>query len=260
MNKLCLIRYDTEERNVEKMSGFLEKLVAAHRKHDIPVSLFCTGGAIDCRETEFREFWVEVQSDPLFDVQDHSYSHIGIGHEAGKPVADLRADYERSFAAHERVFGQRPIGISICGTGGKDGDRLKGFDETEKAREELDMLAGLGVRMINAFLTGVEEGRQFASYASLGHPEIMGFPSGYSDTSWMARRSHGEPVGYILGRIEAHARTGDHLPVMLHDHVAWTRAEDQDLTPVVQIADKARAEGYELVTHASCLTRDGLWC
>lgn len=259
MSKLCLIRYDTEARDVEKMSGFLEKLVEVHRKHDIPVSLFCTGGAIDCRESEFRQFWAEVRGDPLFDVQDHSYSHLGIGYEAGKPVADLQADYERSFDAHERVFGVRPFGISICGTGGRDGERLQGFDETEKARQELDMLAGLGVRMINTFLTGADEAREFTNYASLGHPETMGFPSGYSDTGWMARRTHGEPISHILGRIEEHARAGDHMPVMLHDHVAWTCAEDQELTHVVQIADKAREEGCELVTHASCLSRNGLW-
>ena len=259
MSRLCLIRYDTEHTGAEAMAGFLEKAVEVHRRHEIPASLFCCGRALDAREDDFRAFWDEVKEDPLFDIQDHSYSHVGVGYEAGQPVDALKADYERSFAAHERVFGVRPIGVSICGTGGADGDRLKGFDETEKARQELDMLVGLGVRMINSHLIGVDESREFTSYGSVGHPEVMGFPSGYSDTSWMARRDHGDPVEFILDEISQRARAGHHLPVMLHDWVAWTLAGDKELTHVVQIADRARALGYELATHASCLSRPERW-
>ena len=259
MPRLCLIRYDTEHTNAETMAGLLEKLVEVHRRHEIPASVFCCGRALDAREGDFRAFWSEVKDDPLFDVQDHSYSHVGVGYEAGKPVEELRADYERSFHAHERVFSVRPIGVSVCGTGGADGDRLKGFDETEKARQELDMLVGLGMKMINSHLIGVDESREFASYGSIGHPEVMGFPSGYSDTSWMSRREHGEPVEYILGQIAERANAGQHLPVMLHDWVAWTLGEDQELTHVVQIADQARRLGYELATHVSCLSRPELW-
>jgi len=259
MKKLCLMRYDTEHTSAETMSGFFEKLVEVHRRHEIPATLFCCGRAIDGREDDFRAFRSEVNGDPLFDIQDHSYSHIGIGYEAGKPVEVLRDDYERSFAAHERVFGVRPIGISICGTSGADGDRLRGFDETEKAQQELGMLAGLGVRMINSFLSGVEESREFTNYGAIGHPDLMGFPSAYSDTSWMARCESGDPVEFVFSRIEEHAAQGDHIPIMLHDWVAWTRAEDSELTHVVRIAERARESGYELATHHTCLSRPELW-
>jgi peptidoglycan/xylan/chitin deacetylase (PgdA/CDA1 family) len=259
MRKLGLIRYDTESGDKEKMSGFLAKAVAVHRTHRIPVSLFCTGGAVERREDEFRAFHEEVKDDPLFDVQDHSYSHIGVGYEKGKPVEVLRADYEKSFAAHERVFGRRPVGISICGTGGKDGPRLKGFDETEKSRAELDMLAGLGLRMINAHLSRQREDNSFLNYGSLGHPLIMGFPSGFSDTSWMYRKERGEPMEYILSLAEERAAKDEHLPVMLHDWVAWLHASDKSLTHVVAIAEKARELGYELATHIQCLEDETLW-
>ena len=77
----------------------------------------------------------------MFDIQDHSYSHVGLGYSKGQSVDVLKADYQRSFDAHGRVLGERPIGVTICGTSGKDGPRLRGFDETEKGLEELHVLA-----------------------------------------------------------------------------------------------------------------------
>lgn len=256
---LFLLRYDTERKDADKMSGFFEKIIEVHRKHQIPATFFCTGGAIDVRESDFGMFYGEVKDDPLFDIQDHSYSHIGVGYEAGNPVDVLRADYEKSIASHERVFGVRPIGMSICGTSGADGARLKGFDATEKSRAELDMLVDLGMKMVNSFLIGHSESQEFVNYASLGHPDVMGYPSAYSDTSWMNRREHGDPMEYITGVIRDRAGKGQHMPLMLHDWVAWLVAEDQELSHVVQIADLARSLNYELVTHLDCYNRRELW-
>jgi len=113
------------------------------------------------RKNQFAAFYQEIKDDPLFDIQDHSYSHIGIGYAQGKDIPTLKADYEKSFSLHEQLFGVKPIGISICGTRGKDGPKLSGFDATEKSRAELDMLASLGVRMVNSFLTGFDETKVF---------------------------------------------------------------------------------------------------
>ena len=259
MSKLFLLRYDTEGTSAEEMAGFLERMVRVHRQDGIPVTLFCRGAAIDNREPEFRAFHEEVMHDSLFDLQDHSYSLIGIGYRDGKSVEALRADYEQSFAVHERVFGKRPSGVSICGTGGVDGPRLSGFDETPKSRAELDMLAELGIKMINTFVVGLDETRQFTSYRVLGHPHIMGFPSGYSDTGWMHRKEHGDPMSYILSQIQTRAEREEHMPLMLHDWVAWNRAPDRELSHVRAIADCARAHGYTLVTHDACYSQTTLW-
>jgi peptidoglycan/xylan/chitin deacetylase (PgdA/CDA1 family) len=256
---LFLLRYDTERKDAPSMSGFFEQVVTIHREHKIPATLFCTGGAIDSREEDFKAFFDEVKDDPLFGIQDHSYSHIGVGYDTGKSLDVLRADYEKSIACHEHVFGVRPTGISICGTGGADGKRLQGFDETEKSGAELDMLVDLGVRQINSFLIGNSESRDFLNYESLGHPEVMGYPSAYSDTSWMNRAEHGDPMKYILGQITERAARGEHLPLMLHDWVAWLQAGDQELTHVVKIVDRARSLGYEPVTHLDCYNRLELW-
>ena len=65
-----LLRYDTERKSAEEMSGFFEQAIEVHREHRIPATFFCTGGAIETREKEFRAFAAEVKDDPLFDIQD----------------------------------------------------------------------------------------------------------------------------------------------------------------------------------------------
>ena len=231
------------------MDGFLKRLASAHRAHDLPVTLFCTGGALEAREGAFRTFREETAGDARFDIGDHSYSHVGVGYESGRPVAELRADYERSLAAHERVLGVRPDSLSLCGTGGADGPRLPGFDATPKAREELAMLAGLGFRRVNAFLSGLDESREFTDYAALGFPDVVGFPSGFSDTNWLWRADKdGDFLAPLRDEIDRRADSpgGDAaMPVILHDWVAYNHAPDRALTHVLRLADHARSRGFE---------------
>ena len=211
------------------------------------------------REQGFIAFFREIEDDPLFDIQDHSYSHVGIGYEAGKSIEVLRADYERSFAVHERLLGRSPIGISRCGTSGADGKSLSGFDATEKSRAEFEMLVDLGVRMINTFYTGIRGSSEFMNYASLGHPEVCGFPSGHSDTSWLFRREFGDPMEHILTEIRKTAERGHHLPLMMHDWVAWNHSQDKRLSAIVDIVDCVRECGFELRTHKQCYEDGSLW-
>lgn len=259
MKKLCLLRYDTEHSAREEMAGFFEKVIEVHRAEGIPATFFCTGRAIEEREADFRAFYAEVGNDPLFDIQDHSYSHIGLGYTKGKSLDRLKADYERSFAVHERVFGKCPIGVSVCGTSGEDGDQLRGFDETEKGREEIGMMAELGLRMINSHLLHLDETTEFGNFAAVGHPEIMGFPSGYSDTGWFCGKEYESAMAYILSQITEHSRNGKAMPLMLHDWAAWTYAPDQELTHVKRMAAHAREQGYELATHIACYQSPALW-
>jgi peptidoglycan/xylan/chitin deacetylase (PgdA/CDA1 family) len=261
MEKLFLLRYDTEGTGVEKNAGFFETAVAVHSRHNIPVTFFCRGATIDAREEQFRWLAPEIKGNPLFDVQDHSYSHLGIPYERGQDLPAVRADYERSFAAHERIFGQRPIGVSLCGNTPEsgEGNRLAGFDVTEKSRAEFQILADLGVRMVDTLLVGRDGSREFINYAALGHPEIMGFPSDFSDTSWLHARTFGDPLAYISGLIEERAARGQHLALILHDWCSWQFGLDHELGHVPLVAAKARACGYRLVTHLECLHNPSLW-
>ncbi|RYG75394.1 MAG: hypothetical protein EON59_18290, partial [Alphaproteobacteria bacterium] len=111
-NRWLLLRYDVESNDAAAMDDFLKTMYAVHSANRIPVSLFCTGAALETRENAFRAFRDLAGDDPLFDVGDHSYSHIGVGYQRGKPVEALRADYERSLDVHERILECRPDSLS----------------------------------------------------------------------------------------------------------------------------------------------------
>jgi len=258
-NRKFLIRFDTESRQKEKMKGFFEKIVSTQREYDIPISFFCLGAAIELRESEFKEFYQEIKNDPLFDIQDHSYSHVGLGYENGKSIEDLRADYEKSFSVHERVFGRRPVGVSLCGTGGRDGRLVCGFDANEKSRAELDMLAKLGVKIVNTSLCNNDSTEEFVNYGKIGHPEIMGFPNGLSDSGWLRRSKYGEPMEFIKSQIEEKARLNKHMAIMFHDSAQWSDTNDKEFINLRTIANFAKTNGYELITHVECYNRKELW-
>ncbi len=249
-----LLRYDVESTDAALMNGFLEAVVDVHREADLPVTLFCTGGAIDAREDAFRSLRDTISGDSRFEIGDHSYSHIGIGYERGKPVDVLRADYERSLDAHERVLGVRPDSLSICGTGGVDGNPLSGFDATEKAREELAMLVALGIRRLNTRLTGKNGGEEFTDYGSLGFPHISGFPSAFSDTSWIRQADiSGDFLAPIRAEIDRRSRENLPMPLICHDWVTWNHAPDRQFSHIKQIAEYARQKGFQPCTHGAAV-------
>ncbi|MCK4852944.1 MAG: hypothetical protein KAT31_01750, partial [Bacteroidales bacterium] len=145
-----------------------------------------------------------------------------------------------------------------CGTS-DDGPRLPGFDATEKPGSRGPSMVKLGTRMINSSLTGIDESRKFINYDILGHPEVMGFISGYSDTSWMYRKKYGDPLEYMLKEIHTRSVQNEHMPVMFHDWVAWQKAPDKELSHVRKIAETGRKLGYTLVTHMDCYKNKLLW-
>lgn len=240
------------------MAGFLETAVRIHTSDDIPVAFFCTGNALEKRADEFQNFAQQVRHNQLFDIQNHSYSHVGIGYSKGLSVDDLKIDYERSFRVHEQMFGNRPRGVASCGVS-TNGTLLSGFDATEKTRAELAMLAKLGVRMYNTFLTGHDATTEFVNYKDLGYPNIMGFPSGHTDVFWMHDRAFGDPLSYITKKIEIEAAHNRHMSIVMHDWCAWKSADDQKLTHVRRIADVARKHNYTIVTPFNCLKNQALW-
>jgi len=247
-----LMRYDTEDIFFWRMRGYFEKVIEVHRTHNIPATFFCQGKAIQLRKKEFRAFGQAVRNDPLFDLQDHSYSHIGVGYQKGKSLDTIRKDYEHSFELHKKILGKQPIGISLCGVRNA-GPSVNGFDATPKSRAEFEMLAQLGIKFIDTFLIGKNQETDFISYASLGHPDIMGIPAGESDTGWIYRRKYGEPLQYIEQKIEQNAKMEKPFSLVMHDWVAWVMApEKHTLAHVIRIADKARDLGYTLVTHQWC--------
>lgn len=61
--------YDTE--HIEECLPAVELLVALHRRYEIPATFFIVGRLLEKHGPAFKK----LLSDPLFDVESHSYSH-----------------------------------------------------------------------------------------------------------------------------------------------------------------------------------------
>ena len=254
---ILLLRYDVEGGG-ERTTGFLEKAVEIHRRDGIPAGFFCVGAEIEKRETEFKDFYSEVKNDSLFDVQDHSYSRVGLCYENGPSLAEIEDDYKKSLAVFERVLGFRPKGTSLCASD-KLGKGLSGFDATAKARQELDILAKLGFTMTTTALSGHVRMHDFVSYGSIEHPEMMGFPSGNGDKNWLLKPKTENPLDSLFETMEKAAGEGKNLGIVLHDWVTWNHAPDKQFSHVRRIAEKARSLGFELANHSACYKNASLW-
>ncbi len=257
MNPVLLLRYDVEGGG-ENVSGFLEKAVGIHRKDSIPVGFFCVASEIEARPSEFKDFAVELKGDELFNIHDHSYSRVPLLYENGPSVSEIDDDYARSLEVFERIMGFRPEGTSLCAstTAGKG---LPGFDATAKTRDELEVLAKHGFKMTTCALAGHVRMHEFVSYAKLGHPEIMGFPSGNGDKNWLLNPTAEKPLDALFQVMEKAFFEGKHLGIVLHDWVTWNHAPDKEFSHIRRIADRARDLGFRMATHSACLRETELW-
>ncbi len=258
MSRVLLLRYDVEAGPEEPTEGFLEKAVEVHRSDAVPCCLFCTGTTLERQEPLFKSFWREVKGDPLFDVQDHSYSRIPLCYEKGPSLESIRADYERSVKLHKRVFGKRPLATSLCASQ-NCGQGLPGFDANGNSRAELAILAELGFKMCSTALSGHVRMHDFVSFAKAGQPEMMGFPSGNGDKNWLLKPATPDPLDALFAVISKAAAEDRHLGVVLHDWVSWNHAPDKLLTHVRRIASFARGKGFSLKTHSECFADGSLW-
>jgi peptidoglycan/xylan/chitin deacetylase (PgdA/CDA1 family) len=67
-----LIGYDVEAGGAQGVtSHFLEQASAIHNRLGVPATLFIVGQTLECWVPEFQA----IAADPLFDLQQHTYSH-----------------------------------------------------------------------------------------------------------------------------------------------------------------------------------------
>lgn len=111
------------------------------------------------------------------------------------------------------------------------------------------MLASLGIRQINTFLSTSKESQEFVDYAALGFPEITGFPSDFSDTGWLWKVDQSTDfLAPLRAEIDRRSEANLPMPLICHDWVAWNHAPDTTLTHIVRLAEYARSKGFELKT------------
>lgn len=253
--RYLLLRYDTECPD-ERMDGFLETVLKIHISNEIPATLYCTGQTVEARKNDFHDFWNDAKETGIIDIQDHSYSHIGVCYENGPSLDSIRADYQRSFSIHHEVFDKYPLGIALCGVG-DCGKRITDFGATHKCRMELAALANLKVKMLPSDVADTRA--PFCSYAQYGYPDIMGFPSMKSDTDWFQGHDADDAYRSICKFLDEKAKNNCHAAIVFHDWCQWLFGPDKKLSMVRTIAQYARNNGFVLKTAAECYKEKSLW-
>lgn len=156
--------YDTES---PKCLAACRKIVAAHRRHDMPATFFITGKTLEAHPVDYRD----LLDDPLFEIASHTYSHRMLrNHPFCGPAVQAEQIREEIFLGKEwveRVFERPCLGIRP-GCSFEQG--LRG------APEVLRLIREAGYQYVSSMAWG----RDYSLPAPLNQPftyETDGFPA-----------------------------------------------------------------------------------
>jgi len=241
--------------------GFLQALQAALAEEEAPATLFLAGMNLE----RFGDAYAPIAADLRFDLQQHAYSH-----EPFKVIAEERDDDARTRVFRpclppqavfedvlraERVFreviGRRPVGLTA------PFGYWRGLADQPTVLETLRDLGYLFVRSYGRTATDyqplpVEQAQPFL-YDLQGFPELMEIPiAGWHDVGFKTRFGWGEPTGFldhVCAELERLADRDVVWSLLQHD---WSSVQyDEELTVTRGILRRARALGWELMSHAA---------
>jgi peptidoglycan/xylan/chitin deacetylase (PgdA/CDA1 family) len=161
--------YDTES---PACLAACRKIVAAHRRFEMPATFFITGKTLEANPTEYRA----LLDDPLFEVASHTYSHkMLLDHPWCGPAAPPEARHDEIRLGKkvvEDVFERECVGLRP-GCGFTDGLR--------NAPDALAWVAESGYRYVSSLLWGPDYTLpalllQPTTYAEQGYPSVYELP------------------------------------------------------------------------------------
>ena len=164
--------YDVEwTADVEVSLAALGAVVAVHRRRGARATFCIVGRLLELAPERYRA----LLSDDLFEVQNHSYSHIAVKQVVGAPPVDLEQvedEVTRTNALIADALGVEPIGFRTPGgfTNGLQGQR-----------EVLGILQRAGMKWVSSDARGPAETvpagfRQPYWYADDGFPDLLEIP------------------------------------------------------------------------------------
>jgi peptidoglycan/xylan/chitin deacetylase (PgdA/CDA1 family) len=243
---LC-VGYDVERGDPGVTRHFLKAMTRIHRERNVPCTLFITGQTLERNVDLFRS----LLDDPLFDLQQHTYSHL-IFHEApetsdgvtriygrNETLETVKNDIEKASQVFRTVLNHEVIGLTTP----------YGFFEGLKSRPDiLRVLWDAGIRYVRSYLrnqygfnpVGVEIQPFF--YQEQGFPEMLECPShGWQDCIWRARFGYTAPwqkqVSMYLDLIKEHDW---YFGLLQHDWASIKK--DRKMEKTAAILDYALAQ------------------
>jgi peptidoglycan/xylan/chitin deacetylase (PgdA/CDA1 family) len=241
--------------NSDETSIFVEKAKKLHKEMNVPCTMFITGQVL---EREINNFKPLLNDPELFDLQNHTYSHIRLKTvlEEGPtnwiaPGATLDTIYNDVKKANE-VF-KNLLGIDCIGLCGPY-NYYRGLSDRP---DILKILHDLGIRFTRTYGRNakdyypVEFDVQPYWYKLQKFGDILEIPvNGWIDIPWKIEFGWKNLEGY-LSMIKANIDkiVGDNL-VLSHCQHDWTcRVYDQNLDILKKIMEYALSKGVKFMTH-----------
>lgn len=259
---VLLIGYDVEATGRPEVTrGFLRAAAALHRDLRAPCTLFLVGRTAE----ENADALQELRDDPLFDLQQHTYSHQllktvclqepdgtfrlfrGIGLE------EIREEVRRANDALRRIVGRPATGI--CGPY----NYYRGLMDRP---DILEVLWAEGIRFTRTYGRNAQDYQptpfevQPFRYEPQGFPEMLEIPiQGFQDC-YLRERLGWENVDaytrWILSDLELVARRGWTWSYCQHD---WSNRCDPEMSILRRLLERARELGVEVMSHEACYRR-----
>jgi peptidoglycan/xylan/chitin deacetylase (PgdA/CDA1 family) len=192
---LC-IGYDVEDGTKITTGLFLDQMVKLHESLQVPCTLFIKGQTLEQNWVRFK--W--LRSSPLFDLQQHTYSHLIFKRiechlPSGKvevygedePIRKIKKDVEKANVAFKKILAFKPIGLSAP----------YAFYQGFSGRPDiLGALHDAGIRFVRSDGRNEQEYNpvpldvQPHFYDAEGFPDMLECPAnGWQDCLW--REEHG---------------------------------------------------------------------
>lgn len=255
--------YDTENPDLAVQA--VTKLVALHKKHEVPATFFIVGRLLETDGPQYRK----LLDDPLFDVQTHTYSHKILKnsrpHGPAVSLEEMEIEVREGKRWVEEVFERECIGLRPgCGF-------ENGFQGTP---ERLEIIRRHGIEFVSADLRGPLDSipndmEQPYTYEADGYADIREIPGhGWHDNvlkSWTHHITCYPPVyEFALPTrapktvVENFAQEGRWLEhaveiglefVSLVQHPHSIMRFDKDMAPIELLLVRARQLGMEFTTY-----------
>ncbi len=254
-----LIGYDVECVNEGKTKGinvdFLKKMKMIHEELNAPCTLFCRGQTIESNMEGFQE----IRKNSLFDIQQHTYSHVlfktilrktenGVEYVRGGSLEQIYEEVEKTNRILKGYLDVDCIGITGPYT------YYRGLQDRP---DILEILHELGIRFMRTYGRNAEDSFPVSMdihpfwYDIQGFSDVLEFPI----TGWKGEYFEGF-TDYVKSNIDYIAGRNLSYSYLHHDFsYVLSPVKDPELHHIREIIIYAQKKGVEILSYKESYIR-----